>query len=221
MTRVSLAPPSWAALRRPLKRRQLRYLLGRLSPRLYYWLMYQRERRVFFRQLREDSISSKTSVDSLAAYEAYDDREQREHATAVDVCCFQQRIVRMPVRQMRDEYLKYLFSEIDPLLDSSRPLRVLEVGCGNGINLVALRERYGDRIQLHGLDTSPRRIEVARNYFGANCRTSNSVRLRSRSRPPGRIVRLTSCSACIVWNRLPITACRLCSKCTGWRGAKW
>ncbi len=170
MTSLNNTPAPLSGVRRHFKRRELRYLAGRMSPRLFYWLMYRREHRTFLSNLGAPVASSKTTVDSRAAYDAYDDREQREHATAEDVCAFRNRIVRMPVRQMRDEYLKYLFAEIDPILDARRPLRILEVGSGNGINLVALQQRYGGRVHLHGLDTSPRRIEVARNYYAAALR---------------------------------------------------
>lgn len=47
-------------------------------------------------------------------------------------------------------------SEIDGILARRRPARVLEIGCGFGTALLELRARYGERVELHGLNREAR-----------------------------------------------------------------
>ena len=53
--------------------------------------------------------------------------------------------------------------------------RALEVGCGTGLNLGALRERVGPSGEVHGLDLSPEMLSVARGK--AEARQWDNVRL--------------------------------------------
>lgn len=43
-------------------------------------------------------------------------------------------------------------AEIEALLARRAPARILELGCGYGTALLELRARYGDRVELHGLN---------------------------------------------------------------------
>ena len=45
-----------------------------------------------------------------------------------------------------------LSTEIEARLGSGTPVRILEVGCGYGTSLLELRARYGERVDLHGLN---------------------------------------------------------------------
>ena len=46
-----------------------------------------------------------------------------------------------------------------------RPRSILEVGCGYGKQLVALRRRLGDDVRLAGVDFSPSQLETARGHL--------------------------------------------------------
>jgi SAM-dependent methyltransferase len=45
-------------------------------------------------------------------------------------------------------------AEIDARLLHKRPARILELGCGYGTALLDLRARYGERVQLHGINAA-------------------------------------------------------------------
>lgn len=49
-----------------------------------------------------------------------------------------------------------VFAEIDDRLRRQDVVRVLELGCGFGTVLLELRQRYGPRVALHGLNRRPR-----------------------------------------------------------------
>jgi SAM-dependent methyltransferase len=102
----------------------------------------------------------KTIFDSRAIYQRYDDREQRDWESRSDAVLDRGKIRVLPFKEVRTRYVDYLCKELE------LPARVLEVGCGNGINLVELKARFGDSIELHGIDYSPERLKVSRRYFG-------------------------------------------------------
>lgn len=45
--------------------------------------------------------------------------------------------------------------EIEAALARRIPVRILEIGCGYGTALLELRARYGERVELHGLNRQP------------------------------------------------------------------
>ena len=49
-----------------------------------------------------------------------------------------------------------IFPDVDERLDRADVVRVLELGCGFGTALLELRERYGRRVALFGLNRRPR-----------------------------------------------------------------
>lgn len=55
--------------------------------------------------------------------------------------------------------------------------RLLEIGCGQGANLVHLRRRLGPSASLWGLDFSAARAAVAAAHSGANCLCADAGRL--------------------------------------------
>jgi ubiquinone/menaquinone biosynthesis C-methylase UbiE len=109
----------------------------------------------------------KTPETSLNIYQSKGDYEHRLHTSGSTLAVFNGQIHRMSHREVRELYCAYLFEEIDRILPPTGKLRILEVGCGNCINLVFLKQRYGDRIELTGHDISERRIAVAKEFFGA------------------------------------------------------
>lgn len=48
-----------------------------------------------------------------------------------------------------------VFAEIDERLDRQDVVRVLDLGCGYGTTLLELRQRYGSKVDLHGLNRRP------------------------------------------------------------------
>jgi SAM-dependent methyltransferase len=103
---------------------------------------------------------------SLNIYESRGDYEHRDYESGSTLCLLNGKITRLTYREARDLYCAYLFREIDALLEQQPRLKVLEVGCGNCINLMLLKQHYQDRLDLTGMDISQRRIAVAQEVFG-------------------------------------------------------
>ena len=61
-----------------------------------------------------------------------------------------------------------MISEAKPLYeaDPTRPVEVLEVGCGNGTNLMVLAAALCDKVQLRGIDISAPRLSTGWPYWG-------------------------------------------------------
>ena len=58
-------------------------------------------------------------------------------------------------------------AEIKKLLDAgATKLRVLEIGSGNGVNLVLLNEEFGSQLDIKGIELSSDRMRVGREYWG-------------------------------------------------------
>ena len=132
---------------------------------IYYFIQTIRLKRQLMKRLEAKETSLKTEKDSQRVYDAYDDREQKEYANGSSICLYKGRIAQMANREIRGLYLKYLFRELDKLISEKGRVKVLEVGCGNCINLVELKGRYGDQVQLYGIDISKKRIDVAKSYY--------------------------------------------------------
>jgi ubiquinone/menaquinone biosynthesis C-methylase UbiE len=69
---------------------------------------------------------------------------------------------------IRDYYLAPMIEQIEALYaaDPTRPVEVLEVGCGNGTNLMVLARALGDKVALRGIDISGERLAQGRTYWG-------------------------------------------------------
>jgi ubiquinone/menaquinone biosynthesis C-methylase UbiE len=109
----------------------------------------------------------KTPETSVNIYQSKGAYEHRDYIAGTTQAVLNGQIHRMSHREARERYCAYLFEEIDRILPPAGKLRILEVGCGNCINLVLLKQRYGERIDLTGHDISERRIAVAKEFFGA------------------------------------------------------
>jgi SAM-dependent methyltransferase len=79
------------------------------------------------------------------------------HATFPDVTTQALAPLRAPGESDPYEYLADRLREVAPFVTS-----VLDVGCGDGSLLLALRERYGEATRLSGIDLSENEIERAR-----------------------------------------------------------
>lgn len=147
--------PTW------LRRRMMRH--ARLYDAYLYWT--QVRRLLYFVGTGRNFF--KTPETSLNIYQSKGDYEHRDYMDGTTQAVLNGQIHRMSHREARERYCAYLFEEIDRILPATGKLRILEVGCGNCINLVLLKQRYGERIELTGHDISERRIAVAKEFFGA------------------------------------------------------
>jgi SAM-dependent methyltransferase len=109
----------------------------------------------------------KVPTTSRDYYNAYDDKEQRRFAGGELVLCRDGTKNRwLPTVEINQRYLEPIAREIEGLLRENDAISVLEVGCGNCINLVQLKKRFGPRVQLSGFDISSGRLAVAKKFFG-------------------------------------------------------
>ena len=144
---------------------KLKYFVGKFSTSLFYKLKFKKLKKKFLLSLYSDDGSVKTIEDSRDIYETYDDREQKDYLSRSRYCVDNGKVKHLPFKTIREKYLDYLYQELEAFNPSSTPLRVLEVGCGNCINLANLSRRFKGTAELSGIDISARRLEVARGFF--------------------------------------------------------
>lgn len=120
----------------------------------------------FTRSLRDGESMIKTTDDSKAAYEAYDDRDIRDYYSQSSTMLLNNEVKELTFKEERRIHLDYIYSEIDKLLAKKGRIRLIEIGCGNCINLFEILQKYGDKVDVWGVDISPQRIAVAQKYFG-------------------------------------------------------
>lgn len=114
-------------------------------------------------QARHSGI--KTTADSKAIYEQYDDREILDYYSGSNMMLLDNQPIVMSFKREREIHLSYVFSEIDQILTRKEKATILEIGCGNCINVFEILQKYGDRVAIQGIDISENRINVAKNYF--------------------------------------------------------
>jgi len=132
---------------------------------IYYAYRMRQLKKVFFNQLKNNESWLKTEEDSKNMYDEYDEREQIDYESGSGLCIYRGKLSWIREKEIRGHYLKYLIEEIECLVSEKNKIKILEVGCGNCINLVNLKDRFGDQLQLFGIDISNKRIEVAKKYF--------------------------------------------------------
>lgn len=145
-----------------------------LHDRYTYWTQVRR----LLSYINSDRNFFKIPTTSKLAYDARDDYEHRDYENGSTVSRVNGKIKRLSHRETRDLYCAYLWPQIDAMLATKPRIRLLEMGCGNCINLVLIKRRYGDKVELTGFDISQRRIDVAKQYFGAEL---DGVELRALS----------------------------------------
>lgn len=144
----------------------LRQRLFQRNLNLYYKWQLRRQRRIFFEKLKDRTGSwLKTTEDSKEIYDKYGYTELRHLEGRSLTCVYNNKVVKKPFKEIKEHYCDYLFGEIRPLISESRPIKILEVGCGNCINLLSLKRELGKAIELYGIDISAERLNIARNYF--------------------------------------------------------
>jgi 2-polyprenyl-3-methyl-5-hydroxy-6-metoxy-1,4-benzoquinol methylase len=128
--------------------------------------LYRQQLRRLDRMLRDNSLALSTPQANRDAYATFGERELIDHAGRGWTCIADGKLTWMRADDIRRRYIAYVCEEIDAALAEGAEASVMEVGCGNCLNLVGLKERYGNAVQLSGIDASAERIAVAKKYFG-------------------------------------------------------
>lgn len=110
----------------------------------------------------EDVI--KTTEDSKRIYNLYDGREIDEEKKEAKFN-YKNEIVIKTHEYRRLEHLKYLYKEIDRLLERQDKVSILEIGCGNLINAYHVKEKYQDKVEFNGVDIAEQRIKIGLERF--------------------------------------------------------
>ena len=141
--------------------------MSTLTTRLYFFKKKFSLLKHLKRKVREDARSAALHGDaSKSIYDVYGEREIHDFETGNCRALVNGELKRLPHKQVRNAYIAPVIAEIQRLQSTQeRPLRVLEVGCGNATNLMLLRSHFDDRVELSGIDISGKRIEVGRNYW--------------------------------------------------------
>jgi len=136
----------------------------RKNPDRYMARLYRQQLRRLDHIIRFGENPFKEPEWSLRHYEEYDGRELRDLETKGWISLVDGELRWISARELRRRYVDVICKEIDATLEAGVDPSVLEVGCGNCVNLIELKKRYGDKLSLSGFDISPRRLEIAREY---------------------------------------------------------
>jgi SAM-dependent methyltransferase len=60
-------------------------------------------------------------------------------------------------------HLQHIFKLIKKQLRDTLPVKILEIGCGGGVNLYAIKQQFGDSVEVYGSDISHTAISFAKN----------------------------------------------------------
>lgn len=143
--------------------------LRTLATRLYFRNRSASIRRKMARKFDKGQDFRRHTFVSRNLYEDYTDREQVSFADAHDSITIKDGVLQTVSSQdIRDAYLAPTEKTIRQLMDTitDRPIRVLEIGCGNCINLKLLCDRFGDKVALSGIDISPERLRISQEFWG-------------------------------------------------------
>lgn len=166
-------------------------------PHLYMRWLYGMQRRRFDGMIRRGEQYVKHLQDNIDVFDGYGDRELIAHEKSGWHCLADGKLQWLPAKIIRERYVDVLCQEIDAALSRGATPSVLEVGCGNCINLVSLKERYGDKVALSGFDVSPGRILSARAHFGSRL---DGIDLRTASAIDPSLASVFGCKFGIVFS---------------------
>jgi len=160
----------------------LRYF--RNNPDSYMKFLYKRQMKRLDQIIQYGDNPFNEADWSAGHYEEWDDRELRDLEnpkrgwhTLIDG-----ELRWASAQEIRDRFIDCLCREIDAAIADGAEPSVLEVGCGNATNLVALKERYGDKLRLSGFDVANQRVAVGKQYYG-NRLTGVDMRVASVADP--------------------------------------
>lgn len=108
---------------------------------------------------------TKTAKDSKALYNDYEQREIDEYFNKKDLCLFNNQLIEISQYEQRKKHLSYIFKEIDKILLKKTSVNLLEIGCGNCLNLVEIKRKYGVKVKISAIDQASQRIDNAKKYF--------------------------------------------------------
>ncbi len=136
------------------------------ATRIFFARRFVQLLRRFARKLIRGGDPRRHTVVSRDIYERYDDREIRAYLSNSISTVRNGRLAKVPFLEIREAYVAPVRAEISAIADRRPgPVRVLEVGCGNGTNLKLMRDAFGDRVTLTGLDISGERIRVGQAFW--------------------------------------------------------
>lgn len=135
------------------------------------WFFFRKKyslmRRLARRVRGADPAAKLHNQGSKAIYDNYGERELRDYESGLCRALDHGQLRKMPYTEVRAAYVAPVLKAIRQAGEQlTRPARVLEVGCGNGTNLMLIRKALGDSVELSGIDISANRIEVGRRYWG-------------------------------------------------------
>lgn len=76
----------------------------------------------------------------------------------------------------------FLFNFIPKLLRKKKSIKILEIGCGGGRNLLAVKQQFKNKINLYGTDISRMAIGYAKNLKIGKFRVSDSKKIPFREK---------------------------------------
>lgn len=137
------------------------------NPRLFFWGKRIELILGLLKKLKNGREIRRHFGVSHSAYQAYDDWEMRAYEQGSSWTLDHDRMNRLSFVAIRDYYLAPIIAEVETryAADPSRPVEVLEVGCGNGTNLMVLARALGDKVRLRGIDISSERLKQGRAYW--------------------------------------------------------
>jgi 2-polyprenyl-3-methyl-5-hydroxy-6-metoxy-1,4-benzoquinol methylase len=137
------------------------------SARWYYFWQIPKQVLSFLNRLRKGKDVRRHTTRSHEEYQSYDDWELRIYEKGSAYAYNHGIMKQTSLKETRAAAIAPVITEIRKLLDEgATKLHVLEVGCGNGVNLVLLNEEFGDQIEIKGIDLSAERMRVGREYWG-------------------------------------------------------
>ena len=138
------------------------------NPKVYFWGKRIEMIMGLMKKLKKGREIRRHFGVSHSAYQAYDDWEMRAYEQGSTWTLDHDRMNRVSFIAIRDYYLAPMIEQIEALYaaDPTRPVEVLEVGCGNGTNLMVLARALGDKVALRCIDISGERLAQGRTYWG-------------------------------------------------------
>lgn len=140
-----------------------------LPTKIYFWRQRRNLKRALDRLLLgQNELAVLHGTRSHDLYEEYGDREMREYERGICRALKAGRLARIPYKDVRACYIAPVVDQIESLgAKLQRSVKVVEIGCGNGTNLMLLRQCFPNGLSLAGIDISPSRIHEGKKYWGA------------------------------------------------------
>jgi len=139
-----------------------------IPARLYFLPKSIEQSLRLFKKLRRGKEIRRHFGISTEIYEAYSDWEMRAYENDSRWTVNGKRMAVVSFREIRAHYLEAVIAEAKKMeISLGRPIRILEVGCGNGTNLMVLKSELSDETVLFGIDVAKERIRLGVEYWGS------------------------------------------------------